>query len=93
MESGCQPSTTYRLNILTYGTGPASFLATRCLAQLSSENTTKFPETSEVIKRLLRRQSHNRRILDCRTPAKKDRNHKDFAVSIISVTKMENERY
>ncbi|XP_067214199.1 uncharacterized protein [Linepithema humile] len=42
--------TIYRLNTLTYGTGPASFLATRCLLQLAIENATKFPEASEETK-------------------------------------------
>ena len=41
----------YRLNTLTYGTGPASFIATRCLAQLAIENAISFPEASEIIKR------------------------------------------
>ncbi|XP_067205416.1 uncharacterized protein [Linepithema humile] len=43
--------TIYRLNTLTYGTGPASFLATRCLLQLAIENATEFPEASKIIKR------------------------------------------
>lgn len=39
----------YRLNTITYGTGPASFLATRCLKQLALENEQKFPEASRAI--------------------------------------------
>lgn len=39
----------YHLNTVTYGTGPASFLATRCLKQLSLDNKTVFPEASRSI--------------------------------------------
>ncbi|XP_015606511.1 uncharacterized protein LOC107273145 [Cephus cinctus] len=44
------PKAGYCLNTLTYSTGPASFLATRCLAQLAIENAAKFPEASKIIK-------------------------------------------
>ena len=34
---------------VTYGTAPASFLATRCLNQLASEEASSFPFAAEVI--------------------------------------------
>ncbi|XP_056648734.1 uncharacterized protein LOC130453149 [Diorhabda sublineata] len=39
----------YELNTVTYGLGPSSFLATRCLKQLALENSKDFPEASHVI--------------------------------------------
>ncbi|XP_057667212.1 uncharacterized protein LOC130900534 [Diorhabda carinulata] len=39
----------YELNTVTYGLGPSSFLATRCLKQLAIENSKDFPEASHVI--------------------------------------------
>lgn len=39
----------FRLNTVTYGTAPASFLATRCLKQLALENSNSFPEESRII--------------------------------------------
>jgi hypothetical protein len=34
---------------VTYGTAPASFLATRCLQQLALEDMERFPKASEVL--------------------------------------------
>lgn len=34
---------------MTYGTAPASFLATKCLAVLGEESRTQFPEASKAI--------------------------------------------
>lgn len=45
----CDPLLTYKLHTVTYGTGPASFLATRCLKQLAIENELTYPETSMSI--------------------------------------------
>lgn len=39
----------YRLNTVTYGTAPASFLATRCLNQLANENENKYREACSAI--------------------------------------------
>lgn len=39
----------YALQTVTYGTAPGSFLATRCLKELSIQNREKFPEASEII--------------------------------------------
>ncbi|XP_056647358.1 uncharacterized protein LOC130452026, partial [Diorhabda sublineata] len=39
----------YELNTVTYGLGPSSLLATRCLKQLAIENSKDFPEASHVI--------------------------------------------
>nr|CAH7758548.1 unnamed protein product [Callosobruchus chinensis] len=39
----------YRLNTVTYGTAPASFLATRCLQQAAFNNLDSFPEASDAI--------------------------------------------
>jgi hypothetical protein len=36
---------------VTYGTAPASFLATRCLKQLASEEASSHPLAAEVISR------------------------------------------
>ncbi|XP_031334025.1 uncharacterized protein LOC116164038 [Photinus pyralis] len=44
-----EPLRHYRLNTLTYGTSPASFLATRCLRQIGIEQTQHFPEASHAI--------------------------------------------
>lgn len=44
-----QELTHYQLNTVTYGTAPASFLATRCLKQLSLENQDRFPQASRSI--------------------------------------------
>jgi len=40
----------YRLLTVTYGTTPASFIATQCLTVLADENKTKFPDASKAIK-------------------------------------------
>ncbi|KAJ8946634.1 hypothetical protein NQ317_003844 [Molorchus minor] len=39
----------YRLNTLTYGTSPASFLAIRCLHQLAHDNISEHPLASRAI--------------------------------------------
>lgn len=43
------PLLDYRLNTVTYGTVTASFLATRCLKQLSIENSVNSPKASSSI--------------------------------------------
>ncbi|XP_045483078.1 uncharacterized protein LOC123688551, partial [Harmonia axyridis] len=40
---------TYKLNTITYGTGPASYLAVRCLQQLAHDCNEQYPEASRVI--------------------------------------------
>ncbi|XP_073979886.1 uncharacterized protein [Rhodnius prolixus] len=50
-ESPNQELKHYRLLTLTYGTTPASFIATRCLVQLAEENKAEFPTASMVIER------------------------------------------
>ncbi|XP_063903768.1 uncharacterized protein LOC135123205 [Zophobas morio] len=45
-----KPVQTYKLLTLTYGTKPASFIATRCLAELATINEEKFPTACHVIK-------------------------------------------
>ncbi|KAH0819140.1 hypothetical protein GEV33_003651 [Tenebrio molitor] len=42
---------TYRLTTLTYGTKPASFIATRCLVELAVRNQNVNPLASSIIKR------------------------------------------
>jgi hypothetical protein len=42
---------TYRLTTLTYGTKPASFIATRCLVELAVQNQNVNPLASSIIKR------------------------------------------
>lgn len=44
-----QPLSHYRLNTLTYGTAPASFLVIRCLHECALENAENFPEASNTI--------------------------------------------
>lgn len=39
----------FRLNTLTYGTAPASFLATRCLKQIALDIQNQFPKLSKII--------------------------------------------
>lgn len=39
----------YRLNTITYGTGPASFLAMRCLKQVALDVKDKYPEAARLI--------------------------------------------
>lgn len=41
----------YRLNTLTYGTSPASFIATRCLHELALQNKERYPDASKIILR------------------------------------------
>lgn len=43
------PLKTFRLTTLTYGTKPASFIATRCLKELALQNSTKYPEAAKII--------------------------------------------
>ncbi|XP_043498821.1 uncharacterized protein LOC122522079 [Polistes fuscatus] len=45
-----EPVRTYRLNTVTYGTASASFLATRTLHQLVSDEFQKFPNAAIVLK-------------------------------------------
>ncbi|XP_039281639.1 uncharacterized protein LOC120350817 [Nilaparvata lugens] len=40
----------YQLTTLTYGTAPAAFLSTRCLAELAEENKQEYPHAAHVIK-------------------------------------------
>lgn len=42
---------TYRLSTVTYGTTPASFMATNCLMTLSEEFKNQYPFASDVIRR------------------------------------------
>lgn len=44
-----EPITQYVLNTLTYGTAPASYLATRCLKQISLDVQNSYPAESETI--------------------------------------------
>jgi hypothetical protein len=46
-----EPLKQYRLVTVTYGRTPASFLATRCLKQLASEEASSYPLAAEVINR------------------------------------------
>ena len=46
-----EPLNTYRLLTLTYGTKPASFIATRCLKELADQNQARYPVASEIIRR------------------------------------------
>ncbi|XP_036145373.1 uncharacterized protein LOC118646483 [Monomorium pharaonis] len=41
----------YELCTVTYGTKPASFLATRCLLQLAEDEKAKYPRASKVVSR------------------------------------------
>lgn len=45
-----EPIRTYELNTVTYGTKPASYLATKCLFKLSEECESKWPETAVILK-------------------------------------------
>ena len=49
-DSSNEPLQTYKLLTLTYGTKPASFIATRCLSELSSLNSENYPRASHIIK-------------------------------------------
>ncbi|KAH0816655.1 hypothetical protein GEV33_006136 [Tenebrio molitor] len=48
-ENTEDPLKTYRLTTLTYGTKPASFLATRCLKELALQNVNHYPEAAKAI--------------------------------------------
>jgi hypothetical protein len=48
-ENTEDPLKTYRLTTLTYGTKPASFLATRCLKGLALQNVNQYPEAAKAI--------------------------------------------
>uniref|UniRef100_A0A6P7FBL6 Uncharacterized protein LOC114328609 n=1 Tax=Diabrotica virgifera virgifera TaxID=50390 RepID=A0A6P7FBL6_DIAVI len=41
----------FRLNTITYGTAPASFIATRVLHQIAQNNSRQYPEGSRIILR------------------------------------------
>lgn len=45
-----EPIRTYELNTVTYGTKPASYLATKCLSKLADECDGEFPETATIIR-------------------------------------------
>ena len=45
-----KPVEFFELNTITYGTASASFLATRCLAQLADEFSSQYPEACRIIK-------------------------------------------
>ncbi|KAH0815220.1 hypothetical protein GEV33_007571 [Tenebrio molitor] len=48
-ENTEDPLKTYRLTTLTYGTKPASFIATRCLKELALQNVNQYPEPAKAI--------------------------------------------
>lgn len=48
-DNPTDPLKTYKLTTLTYGTKPASFIATRCLKELADINREKFPRAAEII--------------------------------------------
>jgi hypothetical protein len=50
-RSSDKPLKQYQLVTVTYGTSPASFLATRCLNQLPSEEVSLYPLAAEVTSR------------------------------------------
>jgi hypothetical protein len=50
-RSSDEPLRQYQLVTVTYGTSPASFLATRCLNQLAIEEASSYPLATEVISR------------------------------------------
>jgi len=49
-ENSTEPLRTYRLNTVTYGTVPASFLATGCLSKLAEKEYQVFPDACDAIK-------------------------------------------
>jgi len=51
-ENPNQPLSTYRLKTVTYGTTPASYLATGCLNRLADEEFNNYPMACEVAKQL-----------------------------------------
>lgn len=48
-ESENDPILDYKLSTVTYGTGSASYLATRCLQQLAMDEKDKHPEAAQVV--------------------------------------------
>jgi hypothetical protein len=48
-ENTEDPLKTYRLTTLTYGTKPASFIATRCLKELALQNVNQYLEAAKAI--------------------------------------------
>jgi len=50
-RSSDEPLKQYQLVTVTYGIAPASFLATRCLNQLASEEASSYPLSAEVMSR------------------------------------------
>lgn len=48
-DNPSQPVLTYRLRTVTYGTAPASYLATKCLQMLANELHSRHPEEAEAI--------------------------------------------
>lgn len=60
------PIEVFELTTLTYGTKPASYLASRCLLQLADDGQDKFPRAAEIIRRLLYGRFNNRFECDIR---------------------------
>lgn len=50
-DSPSEPIRTYELNTVTYGTKPASYLATKCLRKLAEECDSEYPETAAILRR------------------------------------------
>jgi hypothetical protein len=48
-----EPLKSFSLTTLTYGLKPSSFIATRCLQELSNQNNKSFPKESEIIRKHL----------------------------------------
>jgi hypothetical protein len=46
-----EPLKSFSLTTLTYGLKPSSFIATRCLQELSNQNSESFPRESEIIRK------------------------------------------
>jgi hypothetical protein len=46
-----EPLKSFSLTTLTYGLKPSSFIATRCLQELSNRNNESFPRESEIIRK------------------------------------------
>jgi hypothetical protein len=46
-----EPLKSFSLTTLTYGLKPSSFIATRCLQELSNQNNESFPRESEIIRK------------------------------------------
>lgn len=45
-----EPIRTYELNTVTYGTKPASYLATKCLRKLAEKCESEYPETATILR-------------------------------------------